>query len=388
MMRRFLLSLVCGSFLFNAAWAVEDVEDTSESPSADGSGVQLYSDQGWVILDEQVLRGPFRITGHGQQVTVNGTVIDLPADFVEATDDSYFEEEAAASFRPRDREFERGVEREDRGARGNGAFRRGRPGTRGRQVRGPTAMGVRVARRLEAELSADAFVVFVNGNHPIYVGSRDTQYLLCTYLTARDELTAEERDRVLTLSDSEGLAAEWSAWVKSFRPDASERALLEKFREDSQRVISENNRQVSAVRRLEFLAYPLTVVGMFLGVVAFGSMLQWISRGLGEPGHAAPHGARFAAHAILLMMAMSAIDLVWTILAVQAGMMRETNPLAMSFLRNPIHLAAFKVGVTGFGLAILFLWRHRQPIQQATWWMCLVCVLLTFRWVVFDSMVQ
>jgi len=248
MMRRFLLSLVCGSFLFNAAWAVQE---TGESPSADGSGVQLYSDQGWVILQDQVLRGPFRITGHGQQVTVNEIAIDLPADFVEATDDSYFEEEAAA-FRPRDREFERGVERKDREARGNGAFRRGRPGKQGRQVRRPTAMGVRVAHRLEAELSADAFVVFVNGNHPIYVGSRDSQYLLCTYLTARDELTAEERDHVLTLSNSEGLAAEWSAWVKSFRPDDSERALLETFREDSQRVISENDRQVSAVRRLEF----------------------------------------------------------------------------------------------------------------------------------------
>jgi hypothetical protein len=68
--------------------------------------------------------------------------------------------------------------------------------------------------------------------------------------------------------------------------------------------------------------------------------------------------------------------------------MRELNPVAAQLVGSPMHLILFKVVATGAGGAILFIWRHRSQIQQAAWWMCLVCVLLTFRWVVFDSVLN
>ena len=83
---------------------------------------------------------------------------------------------------------------------------------------------------------------------------------------------------------------------------------------------------------------------------------------------------------------MSLIDLAWTILAGQAGVMKEAihwQPL----IWIPPQLVAFKVTATGLGCGILYAWRRQKQIQDATWWMCLVCVLLTFRWVVFDSVI-
>ena len=85
---------------------------------------------------------------------------------------------------------------------------------------------------------------------------------------------------------------------------------------------------------------------------------------------------------------MSVLDLVWTILAGQAGVMTELNPLAAKFIDSPGQLAFFKMFATATGFGILFVWRQRRQVQQAIWWMCLVCVLLTFRWVMFDSMIN
>ena len=150
----------------------------------------------------------------------------------------------------------------------------------------------------------------------------------------------------------------------------------------------ENEYRVRAVRRMENLSYPLTVIGMLLSVIAFGHMLQWSGRGLAAISDKAvtPESERYGVVALWLMMGMSLVDLCWTVLASQAGAMHETNPLAAGMLDSPLRLAVFKVLATGVGLGILYAWRRRAQIQQATWWMCLVCVLLTFRWVVFDSL--
>lgn len=151
---------------------------------------------------------------------------------------------------------------------------------------------------------------------------------------------------------------------------------------------AENEFRVQAVRRMQNLSYPLTIVGMLLSVIAFGHMLQWSGRGLAaiNDKSVSPESVRYGVVALWLMMGMSVVDLCWTVLASQAGAMQETNPLAAGMLDSPLRLAGFKVLATGLGLGILYAWRRRAQIQQATWWMCLVCVLLTFRWVVFDSL--
>ena len=128
---------------------------------------------------------------------------------------------------------------------------------------------------------------------------------------------------------------------------------------------------------------------MLLSVFALGHVLKWTAKSIVAEQNAAysPEVTRCVEVALLLMLAMSLIDLVWTILAGQAGVMKEVNPLAATYLDSPVQLVAFKVTATGLGCGILYAWRRRKQVQDATWWMCLVCVLLTFRWVVFDSVI-
>ena len=66
--------------------------------------------------------------------------------------------------------------------------------------------------------------------------------------------------------------------------------------------------------------------------------------------------------------------------------MKEVNPLAVGIVHSPQALAAFKVIATSLGFALLYALRKQKRGQEVTWWMCLVCVLVTFRWVIFDSM--
>ena len=114
--------------------------------------------------------------------------------------------------------------------------------------------------------------------------------------------------------------------------------------------------------------------------------MRWPSAG-DDPQHA-DQAARAVTIALCLMLGMLILDLTWTILAGQAGVMKEVNPIAAEMIDSPLQLAVFKIVTTSIGLGILYFWRNRHQIQFATWWVCLVCVLLTFRWVVFDSVIS
>ena len=128
---------------------------------------------------------------------------------------------------------------------------------------------------------------------------------------------------------------------------------------------------------------------MMLGVISLGHMLKWSARDF-DPDRDASHGpaaGKFVQNALLLMTGMAMIDLCWTILAIQAGVMREVNPLAAGLVHSPLALAAFKFTAMSVSFGIFFTLRERKRAQQATWWMCLICILVTFRWVVVDSLI-
>jgi hypothetical protein len=132
---------------------------------------------------------------------------------------------------------------------------------------------------------------------------------------------------------------------------------------------------------MERSAYPLTIVGMLLGVFALGHTLKWSSAN--PSGESA---TSFVKTALLLILAMSCLDLIWTALAGAAGQMKELNPMAVGIINSPTALIVFKSSVTLLACGILMFLRSQPKAQFATWWMCLVCVLLTFRWVVFQSL--
>ena len=181
----------------------------------------------------------------------------------------------------------------------------------------------------------------------------------------------------------------WKTWLSDFQPTPALQTILQIRVYETDHTLAESERQIAAVQRLDLMSYPLTVLGMLLSVFALGHVLKWTAKSIVAEQNAAysPEVTRCVEVALLLMLAMSLIDLVWTILAGQAGVMKEVNPLAATYLDSPVQLVAFKVTATGLGCGILYAWRRRKQVQDATWWMCLVCVLLTFRWVVFDSVI-
>jgi hypothetical protein len=87
-----------------------------------------------------------------------------------------------------------------------------------------------------------------------------------------------------------------------------------------------------------------------------------------------------------LIAALSGLDLVWTLLASHAGQMAELNPIGTQLLGNPLHLSLFKITATVASCSLLMFLRRHPRAQLATWWMCLICTVLTFRWLVLHSM--
>jgi hypothetical protein len=55
-------------------------------------------------------------------------------------------------------------------------------------------------------------------------------------------------------------------------------------------------------------------------------------------------------------------------------------------IHSPVLLSAFKLTATLAGAGILIHLRRNRRAQVASWWVCLVCSLLAFRWVSFHSL--
>jgi hypothetical protein len=326
---------------------------------------------GVLFVNGAYLARPYLVEANDKEVRVNGTV--LP------------------TFVPH-------WPRRGQGAGGN-EMRRGRGRWGGGMSAGAGWMGdrggmqfrvsptIRSARRLMEALEGDAIAVVFEGQPLRILDSPGEEIDFCEALLA-DSRTAEVIERFTALAHPESARGPWRKWLADFSPRGELRQELERRRNAFASVEEENRRQIAATARLQKLAYPLTIAGMLLGVIAFGHMLKWAGRDLARANEDSAESGRYVVLALVLMLGMSMIDLIWTILAGQAGVMKEVNPLAAGFVGSPLQLSLFKVMAIVVGFGILFAWRHRRQIQQATWWMCLVCVLLTFRWVVFDSMLN
>ncbi|MEC8556328.1 MAG: hypothetical protein VXZ82_15060 [Planctomycetota bacterium] len=172
----------------------------------------------------------------------------------------------------------------------------------------------------------------------------------------------------------------WQKFLTTFKPNKELTGQLQVFVDEVDQIEIDNRNRNAAVQRLESMDYPLTVIGMLLGVVALGINLQWSAAGIGEE-----QGTKFHTSAIWLILGMSVLDLTWTILSSQAGQMSEMNPMASKIIDSHWKLVVFKSTTTLGACGILYHWRHLGKIQQAAWWATLICVLLTFRWIMMGS---
>lgn len=155
-----------------------------------------------------------------------------------------------------------------------------------------------------------------------------------------------------------------------------------------EQVLSDNAAGISANFWRERISFPLTTFAMVIVVVAFGHLLSNAPRpGESESEQYSPATAkRVIVQSLVLVALLSAIDLIWTMLAYQAGSMRELNPLGSGLIADPTQLITFKVAVTSLAIALLY-FLHQSPLaQRASWWCCLILTLLTARWLTFQSM--
>ena len=171
----------------------------------------------------------------------------------------------------------------------------------------------------------------------------------------------------------------WSATIREFEPSD---ALRERVNGDLSGPADQRPAAPSPG-----LMYALNVGGMALVVLAFGALLGNQPRSC--QCHSCAHsgdGASFLMRNVALIVLLSVFDLGCTLLGTANGIMAELNPLADSVVHSPVALSAFKLTATLVGTGILIGLRQHQRAQLASWWVCLFCSLLAFRWVSFHSL--
>lgn len=172
----------------------------------------------------------------------------------------------------------------------------------------------------------------------------------------------------------------WSATVREFEPSDA-------LRERVQGELGSHEFEQWVAAPSPGLMYALNVGGMALVVLAFGALLGNQPRTC--QCHSCTHsgdGSSFLMRNVALIVLLSAFDLGCTLLGTANGIMSELNPLADSVIHSPVALSAFKLTATFVGAGILIGLRRHQRAQLASWWVCLFCSLLAFRWVSFHSL--
>lgn len=320
-------------------------------------------------------------------VFVNGEFVESPYE-IEQDGDSLFLNDYRIEVS--EESFNSQPEYDGRNRRANGEWSRGGGpggGRRGQRVpeqtpRTSISQTTRFARELHERLQGPGLVVVFDG-YPIrnfVISDEGLAGLLISGVTVTEQQLHEAN-----FTDSNAEIGVWLDWLSGNAISSEASSRLESISSYFESMEVEYQSSVESGARLEKFAYPLTVLGMLLGVVALGFMLQWAGNGLNQL-ETTVESERYVVIALCMMAGMATVDLIWTVLAGQAGQMKEINPLAASLVESPSQLAIFKILATGVGFSILYFWRQSQQIRKATWWMCLVSVLLTFRWVMFDSM--
>lgn len=324
--------------------------------------VDLLVDAGYVFIDRQYLAPPYKLSDRDGNLSINGVVVT----------------------RQRDKRAEPwpGSRGPDDGFRGE---RRPPPGP-GWSRPGPGGFpGDRGARWLEGVLKLDG-VVFAFREQPIVVADSGASVDLLKSLVGSDD--AEALESFLATLPPQESQQEWKDWITGYSMPDSLRTRAVEVVEKSEEMSRKNEAAAAAVQRLHRFAYPLNVLGMVAGVLAVGHLLRSLPKKAHEPTgeQSLREHQRAAMLSAGLVALFSALDLVWTILAWQAGQMSELNPLGSRLIEDPLSLAMFKTGTTLVSCGLLVALRRHAQAQFAAWWLCLLCTILTFRWLVVNSL--
>jgi hypothetical protein len=292
----------------------EDADFTREAPSPfflAGDFESQPADDGFVFVNGEFLPGPYTFRSAGKQTFVNDVLIAQElVDFTSVI----------------------GIDDEE-GERA-GFSRRRRP----------------EAQKTYAEFLSKQFsqsrqiIVAFEGRSPKLLSKRlggNDLLSVLVYEAHREALLPE----LLKSADSQEVASEWSEWVNGFQPNDAFLTAAKPIVDRIDAVLDESAARHAAVRRRESYRYPLTIAGMIMSVFAIGHLMSNPPNGGRTPDEVemSPEVIQIVTRSLVLVVALSLLDLVWTLLASQAGTMRELNPVGGRLIDDPAKLIFSKL---------------------------------------------
>jgi hypothetical protein len=177
-------------------------------------------------------------------------------------------------------------------------------------------------------------------------------------------------------------------WIRNYQPTPEFIARAQEVMREYEDSDAQAQAEVSATHRLNRFSYPLSVFGMIMTVLATGHLLSHRPPTTKTPTQtdASPETMKVVVWSLALVALLSALDLAWTILAAQAGQMRELNPFGAHLIQDPAKLIFFKFAIIGGAVGLLYALRRYSHAQAGAWWAVLICTLLTVRWLTFNSL--
>jgi hypothetical protein len=232
-----------------------------------------------------------------------------------------------------------------------------------------------------------AVIVLFKQTQPLVLDATREGHELLQALCSVSTDPGESTSAPATL-EAEFARQSWQRLVSEFEPTTEFLERASAIVNDQEAVFAENAAGIQASLWRERISFPLTIFAIVVVVLAFGHLLSnapQLAGATGEP-KSMQHARRVIVQSLVFVGLLSAVDLVWTLMAYQAGSMRELNPLGSGLIGDPSRLVMFKVSVTAAAIGLLY-WLHQVPLaQRASWWCCLILTLLTARWLTFQSM--
>lgn len=252
--------------------------------------------------------------------------------------------------------------------------------------------GKRMLARMKNRLQEGVLLIVWGREHSVFLDAFDTASVLDVLVS---ESSPDDRAQLLV----ERTPIHWVT-SKQWALIASQFSATSELRERAGGLISFFREDLDTAARLEHpnhfrwmlssrpFSYGITVLAMMLAVVATGNLLTSRPEGQGRwpERNDSVEDRRKVVHNVMLLGALSTVDLLLTLSAQQAGTLIELNPLGAHLLANPAMLAVFKLTTFAVVCLILLSLRGYRGAQVASWWMCMVCTILTYRWVTFNSL--
>lgn len=315
-----------------------------ESPDGDEEDGVLRS--GFAIDRGQYVQLPYEVADDNGKVVLNGVV--LPEVTIQKSD---------------------------------GGFGQGR---RGRRSNMPQAF------RVEQILRNDGLLLIVDNTTTRVFSHDDGVQILKILMSDNDKQRQVEllRDWYLDRFPNDDIS--WPTVVDNYHPHPELTERFKAYNFDNSQEGSQMGQPTFFMRYIQTQSakYLLTMIGMVLAAFSFGVLLQYRPpigkrwRELDRTGDGFQLMPRF----IALVCVLALFDLACTIIAGQGGVFSEMNPVAGTLMQSPVYLILYKFGVTMLGTFLLLRLRPYHGAQLASWWMCFIYCILTFRWSTFNSL--